>query len=153
MDTMLGIAAQTISRMLEAAAFIFTDSLSDSDKPALDSWQAEGVSLRFNGEPSGTVHMWVSGGFARCVAANMLGIDQESEAARGKGLDALKEMLNMIVGNFLTAAYGEALVFDLGLPEETDPALLEKHLKSPNIVWLQAEGNPVLFVIELQSEQ
>jgi hypothetical protein len=145
---MLEIAAQTMTRVLEAAAFIFTDRMGDGDKPALDTWQAEGVSLRFSGKPSGIVHMWVSNGFARCVAANMLGIDQESGAAQEKGLDALKEMLNMIVGNFLTAAFGEALVFELGLPEKTSPAFMEKHYNSKSSLWLQAEGNPVLFVIE-----
>ena len=149
MDSIAEIAEQTITRVLEGAAFIFTDPLAESDIPLLQTWEADGVSLKFKGKPTGMMHLWVSEGFACSIAANMLGIDMESEIAKEKGLDALKELLNMIVGNLMTAAFGEEPVFELGLPERIDRSLLESHGDNPHAIWLQADDNPVLFLIEI----
>jgi hypothetical protein len=151
MDNIQEIALQTITRVLESAAFIFTDGL-DKEKPLAKTWEAQGVSLRFSGGPSGVFHMWVGKGFSCSVAANMLGIDAESGTAQSKGLDALKEILNMIVGNFITAAFGDKPLFELGIPAPADAALMEKHMNASGAVWLQAEGNPVLFVVEIDND-
>jgi len=128
---------------------MFTDELTEAEKPSLQTWEADGVSLRFKGTPSGMVHMWVSEGFACSIAANMLGLDMECETAKEKGLDALKKLLNMIVGNLITAAFGEEPVFELGLPQRIDRTLLQPHADNPDAIWLQADGNPVLFLIEI----
>jgi CheY-specific phosphatase CheX len=143
------IASQVITRILADAAFIFTDALSDKEKPDVADWDADGVSLRFKGTPSGELRMWVSKGFACYVAANMLGIDADSDESRQKGLDALKELLNMIVGNFITAAYGDKPVFALGLPKNLLRTEMEKDFSCTNTVWLEAEGNQILFVMEI----
>jgi hypothetical protein len=148
MNTLREIATQTISRILGEAAFIFTDALAEGAKPPGAAWDADGVSLRFFGSPGGELRMWVGKGFACYAAANMLGLDADSEDARRKGTDALKELLNMIVGNFITAAYGDTPVFELGLPKNVARDLMEKDFVNPDAVWLGAEGNPVLFVIE-----
>jgi len=148
MNTVREIATQTISRILGEAAFIFTDALADGAKPSDATWDADGVSLQFFGSPGGELRMWVSKGFACYAAANMLGIDGDSDDARRKGTDALKELLNMIVGNFITAAYGDTPVFELGLPKNIPHDLMEKDFASPDAVWLGAEGNPVLFILE-----
>lgn len=144
------ILAQTVSRILGEAAFIFTDALDDNAKPPAESWDAEGVSLTFAGKASGELRMWVGSGFARLAAANMLGIDAPSEEARQKGLDALKELINMVVGNYITAAFGDSPVFDLGLPKRLSADQLAKDFGHPEAVWLEAEGNPLLLVIETQ---
>jgi CheY-specific phosphatase CheX len=149
MNNFKEIAGQTITDILEKAAFIFTDTLDANQKPSLRTWEAEGVSLRFSGNTSGTVYMWVSNGFACFVAANMLGIEKENEKAKEKGIDALKELLNMIVGNLLTAIFGEEPVFELGLPTSMDHSELEKNENNPDSVWLQAEGNPIFFIMKI----
>jgi hypothetical protein len=143
------IAQQTIGRILGDAAFIFTDVLDEKAKPSAADWDAEGVSLTFTGRPSGELRMWVGSGFARVAAANMLGIDTESGEARQKGIDALKELLNMVVGNFITAAYGDTPVFDVGLPRTLPRERLAQDFSHPDAIWLEAEGNPVLFVVQV----
>jgi Chemotaxis phosphatase CheX len=152
MNTLHETATQTISRILGEAAFIFTDTLDPGAKPADASWDADGVSLRFFGSPGGQLRMWVGKGFACYAAANMLGLDADSDDARRKGMDALKELLNMIVGNFITAAYGDKPVFELGLPEKISPDLMEKDFSNPDAIWLGAEGNPVLYIIDLDGK-
>jgi hypothetical protein len=152
MSTLRDTAEQTISRILGEAAFIFTDTIDEKSRPSVDSWDADGVSLTFVGPTSGEIRMWVGKGFACYAAANMLGIDESSEDAQKKGLDALKELLNMIVGNFITAAWGEAPVFNLGIPKNIERELLSKDYLNPYTIWLQAEANPVLFTIEIKQD-
>ena len=144
------ILAQTVSRIFGEAAFIFTDALDEKAKPLVENWDAEGVSLNFTGKASGELRMWVGSGFARLAAANMLGIDAPSEEARQKGLDALKELINMVVGNYITAAFGDSPVFDLGLPKKLSLDQMTTDFVHPDAVWLEAEGNPLLLVIETQ---
>jgi hypothetical protein len=75
----------------------------------------------------------------------MLGIDETEESARDKGFDALKELLNMIVGNLLTELYGAEPIFELGLPRESGAGELHTELTERACVWFDAEGEPVLF--------
>lgn len=140
--------ARVICRVFEDAAFVFTDRLDEADKPGAENWDAEGVSLRFSGERSGELRMWADKGFACYAAANMLGVEEESEGAREKGMDALKELLNIVVGNYLPAVYGDKPVFDLGLPQELKPENLRADWANPNSVWLEAEDNAVMFAAE-----
>jgi CheY-specific phosphatase CheX len=153
MNNIVETAQQTISRILGEAAFIFTDALDESARPSCNNWDASGVSLIFTGTPSGELRMWVGKGFACFAAANMLGLDEGCDEARQKGLDALKELLNMIVGNFITAAYGEAGVFDLGIPRNLAHEDMAVDFSHPHSFWLEADGNPVLFVIEVDTRE
>ena len=143
---------EIITRVLEEAAFVFTDTLFPEDAPDASSWEASGVALRFFGPVGGEIRMWASDGFSRCVAANMLGVGEDDPAAAEKGLDALKESLNIIVGNYLTDVYGDEPVFDLGLPEPVEYELLRNDFDHPNAVLLAADDHPVLFVIETAGE-
>lgn len=140
---------QTIGRILGEAAFIFTDVLDNKLKPAAAEWDGDGVSLSFTGTPSGELRMWVGSGFACITAANMLGIDTGSEEARSKGLDALKELLNMIVGNFITEAYGETPVFVLGLPTSIPSDRKEHDVDNSEAIWFEAEGNIIMFLVHI----
>ncbi len=149
MESMRDIALQTFGRILGDAAFIFIDSLAENTRPSPDDWDAEGISLKFIGQPSGEFRLWVGSAFTRIVAANMLGIDTDSEETVHKGIDALKELLNIVVGNFITAAYGDTPVFVLGLPEQLQREQLIKDFTDADAVWLAAEGNPVMFLVTI----
>lgn len=139
---------EVISRILEDAAFVFTDAILEDDIPAPDTWEASGVGLDFSGEQCGQMRMWASDGFAACVAANMLGIPEDDSAAAEKGIDALKESLNIIVGNYLTSFYGEEPIFDLGLPTPLDKEQLNDDMRNGEAVWLSADDHPIMFVVE-----
>lgn len=151
-ETVREIAIRVISRVLEESAFIFTEELDGGDRPSLDTWDAIGVSLVFKGKPGGTVHMWAGNTFACYAAANMLGVDQEDCCVNEKGIDALKEALNMVVGNFITEAFGEEQVFDLALPQKIEQPLLHSDYNNENAIWLEAETEPILFVVTLYDE-
>jgi CheY-specific phosphatase CheX len=142
-------ARKVMMRILEDTAFIFTDTLSPPDVPELTSWKPEGVALRFEGQARGELRMWVDPGFALLAAANMQGIEPDTEGAQEKGIDALKELLNIMVGNFITEMFGTRPVFDLGLPQRINLEKLATDTAHSQRFWLQAEGNPVLCVVEV----
>ena len=139
---------EVISRILEDAAFVFTDAISGEDIPVPGEWEASGVGLDFSGEQCGQMRMWASDGFAACVAANMLGVPEDDPAASEKGLDALKESLNIIVGNYLTSFYGDEPIFDLGLPAPIESDALNSDMENSEAVWLSADDHPIMFLIE-----
>ncbi len=143
-------AVEVISRILSESAFIFTDPMEPDDCPDLREWEVQGVSLVFSGYRSGVLTLWAGDDFLRSAAANMLGIDEDSEKAGEKGMDALKEILNIIVGNLLTSVFGSDPVFDLGIPEKMASDSIMDNFKSENAVWLEAEGNPVLFILNIE---
>jgi len=61
-----------------------------------------------------------------------------------KALEAIMELLNMIVGRFLTSAYGEEPIFDLGLPCPIEGGIPATS-NAARRVWLDAEDSPVLI--------
>jgi hypothetical protein len=150
MDNRATVVRAVIARVLEDASFIFTDGIDPGEMPALTMADTLGVSLSFSGEKSGTFRVWADPGFAGLLATNMLGIDPAEAAAPEKRMDALKEMVNIIVGNALTELFGDTAVFNLGIPEQADPAARENDCARSDGVWLQAEGSPVLCVLELK---
>lgn len=141
---------EVISRILGESAFIFVDPLKESDAPGLDEWKANGVSIRFTGHKKGTVSLWAGDEFLLTAAANMLGIDENSDESRAKAVDALKEILNIITGNLLTTCYGTEPIFDLSIPENLPAETLKTEYLPRNAVWFEAEGNPVLFLLKMQ---
>ncbi len=145
-------AVEVINRILSESAFIFTDPMESEDYPDLEEWSAQGVSLQFSGYRSGALSLWAGEDFLRSAAANMLGIDEDSEKAGEKGMDALKEILNIIVGNLITAVFGSEPVFDLGIPSKLAPENITDDYAPDRAIWLEAEGNPVLFILNIEEE-
>jgi hypothetical protein len=142
------VLAEVVTRIFEDAAFVFADSMQAST-PDPDAWQPIGFKLSFTGMASGVLRMWADREFAACVAANMLGLEGNDASTPEAGEDALRELLNMVTGNFLTEEFGEEPIFTLGLPETCSKDLLEADVKNPCGAWFNAEGTPVLFCIDL----
>jgi len=145
------VLLDVISRILQDAAFLFTDDFDEEMTPDFTTWKPRGAQLSFKGPSSGSLHIWAESDFYKIAAANMLGIDENDAEAEKKGIDALKELLNMIVGNFLTEAYGKDEFFELGIPSVLENEQLEKDYTNDENVWLDADGNAVLFSLISES--
>lgn len=150
-DEINEITLQVVGRVLEETAYLFTDEIDESEVPDIANWEAEGVKLHFtehNGVRLGAVHLWVSKGFASLAASNMLGVDEDDALAAEKGMDALREILNVVLGNLLTEIYGEDPVFDITLPTDLSSDHITEDINADYSVWLEAEDNPVYFVFK-----
>ncbi|MDG5816637.1 chemotaxis protein CheX [Chitinispirillales bacterium ANBcel5] len=142
------VGLNVLSQTLENAAFVFVDNYEDCTIDPLN-WNCQGVSLNFTGKIDGEIHIWAEKEFCRHIAANMLGMDEEELQSSDKCADAFKELLNMMVGNLLTEAFGTEPVFDLGLPKLLDKNVLLEDVYSNRASWLKAEGYPVLLIINI----
>jgi CheY-specific phosphatase CheX len=81
----------------------------------------------------------------------MTGIDADSPLAREKGVDAMKEMMNIIAGNALTELFGTTAVFDLGIPQKADTASFDADRMSSGGIWLLAEEHPLLLITDIKN--
>jgi len=129
-------------RILEDAAFLFVERADEGARPGPD-WRPAGAELRWTGPREGTMRVWAEPSLLRVLSANMLGIEEDEPAATAAGPDALREILNMVVGNCLTEAWGPGPVFHLEVPEEADPDLLARDAEDG--FWIIAEDRPMLF--------
>lgn len=71
---------------------------------------------RFKGVMSGTLAVLCTREFMENIWRNLLGLDYDSEVSDESCEDALKELINVFCGNFLTEAYGDDIVFELVYP-------------------------------------
>jgi hypothetical protein len=102
--------------VLEQLAFMFAEPAGRDAFAAPDGeWLA--LSMGFSGPLSGALQLAVPPGLCVALAANMLGMDDDDEEAADKGLDAMKEVLNVTCGNILTELAGTEPVFTLTIPE------------------------------------
>ncbi len=124
-------------RILEEVAFLFSEPVDPSSVPG-EPWDAAGAELRWNGPSTGVMRLWVDPGLLPVLAANMLGIEEDDPICGAKGFDALKETLNMIVGNCLTEAWGPGPVFHLEIPRMVDMAFSE--MDQADGIWLSIEN-------------
>jgi CheY-specific phosphatase CheX len=85
----------------------------------------------------------------------MLGEEPDDPNAIAKGADALKELLNVLCGNLLTAFAGEEPVFDLAVPETMpfSPEDWEGLKRLPVTVSYTVDEYPVLLHINFGNER
>lgn len=107
--------------------------------------------MRFTGHRCGTLGIVVPNDMCPVIAANILGMEVEDEEVVKRSFDALKEVLNVICGNLLTAMEGEEPVFDLTVPEtrvisSTEWAGLKE---SDDALTFVVDEHPVVFSLKM----
>ncbi|MFC1734482.1 chemotaxis protein CheX [Candidatus Hydrogenedentota bacterium] len=107
------IYSDTVREVLESMAFVFTDPV-DASELAPGPGPFFKVSMHYTGPQKGCLGLAAPVSLAIEMGANMLGADESEDT--GLAADALKELLNIICGQFLTRYYGETPIFDLSVP-------------------------------------
>ena len=106
----------TFCETCEQLAFMFAEAADDGDLPEPPD-EAVQVSMSFMGPQDGRLVLAADRAMCPELAANMLGLDPDDPKAEMRGIDALKELLNVVCGNVLTRMAGDKPVFDLSIPE------------------------------------
>ncbi len=145
------ILDETLCEVLEKQAFLFAEEIEPGDVPP-QSGKMLSARITFAGTFSGTISLYVTEAMCCEIAANFLGVDADAPGISGKAPDALKEILNVISGNFLTAAAGDGPVFDLTVPQSTDMDNAEwsKILATPDIMVYVVDEYAVACHLEVQ---
>ena len=134
-STMINAMKDSISEVLEQMFFLPIDFIDPQQPPADASWDHSaiiGTTLAFSGLPSGRFRLTMPKTLAMAVTADFMGIQPETlsdEQVSG----TVKEMINMLAGNALSA-YAPQAVFDLQLPEMLLPAADEIPQKSRSTI-------------------
>jgi CheY-specific phosphatase CheX len=113
-DSLEAAVIEAAMHVFETAAFLTVWPATENDGELTPPDVA--ARMGFHGPTSGTLTLRVASSVLPLLAENMLG-ECEADMALEKGQDALRELLNMICGNVLTAWHGEQPVFDLSPPE------------------------------------
>ncbi len=106
--------ATIFSEVLANLAFMFTDD-EISEAPPETSWLE--IAISYSGPLEGTLRLRCTTEFSVLLAANLLGIDPQDDDAESKARDAVKEFMNVLCGQFVTAVHSSDQVFDLSIPE------------------------------------
>jgi len=72
--------------------------------------------ISYEGPAKGALCCWCSRDFAIQLTANLLGIEPDESDARSGARDALREFMNILCGQLVTAWYGTDSVFNLSIP-------------------------------------
>ncbi len=107
---------QVVERTCEMLAFMFP-MLPDDDPPADEATAA--VRVDFSGPVSGYLLVTAPRRMLPALASNMLGLEPD-EIDECAGVDALKELGNVICGNLLPALAGPEPVFRMSPPRPCD---------------------------------
>ncbi len=140
-------AIETIGAVMQNGAFILVDE-TKKEIPGDATCFVQGVRVAFTGRHCGAVHLWVDEAFGRYAAANMLGVDEDSPRASEAQEDAVRELLNMMVGNLLTALYGHSETFTLSIPEPLPLERFPTDADTDSNVVIDAEGSVLMFHFE-----
>lgn len=92
------------SSVLESTAFTLIEPLHDMENSEDKSSCETGALLRFTGPFSGTLVAMTSEKLAGMIAADMVGLEDEF-SGRVDRYDAMKEILNIICGEFLPCIF------------------------------------------------
>ena len=133
--------------VFESLSFMFGEAV-DLDEVESDLESFINVTIFYKGDRAGLINLIVSAETANSLAYNILGIDaDEVDLPIESSMDALKELLNTICGQFLTSRFGDEPVFDLTVPE-TKIILLDEwqeSVDSGNFLALNVDDEPILI--------
>lgn len=138
-----------LSNVLQEQAFMFAEHFDgEPEIPAPPFMQAR---IHFAGPFDGYLGLVFPVDLSVELIANVLGLDPEEIDAEDDAADALKELLNVVCGQFLAAAFGQTLVFDLATPSVTqiDAEGWQAQWTKRETTALLVEDEPVLFELLL----
>ncbi len=139
--------AESLQSVLEKMVFMITDTLDDDelDTGAVDLLRAE---MEFSGSQNGKAVLAAQSDLCAEIAENILGIDHD-DVDQGSLEDALREILNMTCGQYLTSRWGEEQVFDLTVPGVTtiDTEQWTELAQDEQSVVIDAEGYQMIAAV------
>jgi len=139
------IMASVAESIFEQVAFVFTDDTGMHCRPQNNNWDALGAELKFTGTKNGTIHLWLETKLASSIALNMLASEEPLE--KDKAIDAVREMCNIISGNFITTAYQNADII-LHIPDSLDTKILQSDFTDPDGVWFSSDDGAILVLVK-----
>lgn len=139
-------------RVLEDWAMMLPDQVGaddcpfDLEKPIYMAW------VDVKGLIEGALSIVTQRNFINALSHNLLGADADEETSPSDGEDALREMVNVLAGNYFTEAYGDGVVFDLVNPNvnEIPPSELARIAARKVKYYFVADDCPVAVTFSVR---
>lgn len=130
------LVRKVFCNVLESLAFLFPRPVAPGELPPAPA-EALRADINFTGEKHGSFSLAAPMEMCAEAAGNMMGGEggDPEQAA-----DALREMLNVFCGQYLTASAGPGPVFDLSVPRTTPMDQAE---------WLSFQNDPKTICFEV----
>ena len=128
--------------VLEALAFMFVEQAEPDDVPDTVDGIIE-VGICFTGAANGSLKLITTQAVCDEVAINLLGCFDASELSPESSRDAIKELINITCGQFLTATAGTKPVFNLNPPTVID---------TDNNTWSQMKDDESSYIFTIDDE-
>ena len=109
---------EVFTSVLEQLAFMFAELTPNEELPT-DVESPVLVEIGFSGHSEGKLQLISPQSICHEMACNMLGLDEDEEDNIDPTHDALRELLNVTLGQLLTTIAGVKPVFDLSPPSVT----------------------------------
>ena len=137
--------------VMQKFAFSFGENCSKSELEA----PAQGFVARvnFKGREQGETLLVIPAEMGVELAANIMGLEPDSEEAQACATDSICELANLVCGNLLQACAGSTPVFDLSAPEVAPltPALWSELMGDDEVRPFLVDGvHPVLLKFRIQ---
>jgi CheY-specific phosphatase CheX len=143
---------QVFLQVLENLGFMFGDPVEKQELPVGVESCME-ATIGYRGPTCGRLTLLVPAAIAGELAANLLGLDADDADARDNAADALGELMNVTIGQLLTAMAGEQAIFDLSPPlvvPDADAARWRAMRDDVESIGFLVEGRPALLQLDPQ---
>lgn len=144
------VLAKTFCRVLEQTAFMFAEETAKNRCSLLDnSFFCSTIS--FKGPSEGNITLCVPESISSEIAANTLGIDSDQNTSPQMLEDTVKELTNILCGQFITEVEGTVPVFSFSPPviKKLQRENWKTFLASPNSTSVKIDETPLILNLEM----
>jgi two-component system chemotaxis response regulator CheY len=137
--------AQALESVIKTMASLPVEIIDPRDLPDMDAPLLH-AHIGFAGEVSGEIGLLFDPALATLLAARILGIESGDQLLEDMIEDAIKELLNVVCGQFLTMSFGETPVFSLTVPHvfTLGAPACRALLKGPHVISFLVNGYTLL---------
>lgn len=138
-------------KVLEDWAMMLVEQSSAKESNLSSELPIYASSMHFEGVIAGKVSILAQLPFLQTLARNLLGIDSDQTPSISESEDAFKEMANVILGNYLTEAYGPDTPFVLTNPQVEQKQTFSEFADKigPQVFYLTADGFTVILTFRV----
>ena len=142
---------KTGESVLNDWAMMFVESCEKSDEIFPVDSDLYAARATYSGVFDGTLTVFCQKDFLEVLCRNVLGMEADEVVGEQERLDSLRELANVVSGNFLVNAFGDETVFDLPHFEVFHGAA-KTFSKPPSefCVLCKGDGSPVGFSFEIR---
>lgn len=144
------VLSKTFCRVLEQTAFMFAEE-ADKKNCSLPDSSFFCSTISFRGPSEGNITLCVPESISPEITANTLGIEPGQDISDKMEEDTVKELTNILCGQFITEVEGTAPVFDFTPPEirKLPRENWKNLLVSDNSTAVKIDQIPLLLKLEM----